>query len=282
MDTKSEIAEYSFISWGGLGDTLLMTPLFRYLSENGNQVFVLATDKKYYEVLVNNPHIKLELFEGNANSIDIKNYLRPCYSNLLPSMFFKDTHASNLISRMLGFELTNTIPVIQTTKDEDAEVRNFIALNNINKLITINPFTDDNPNKEWDILKWEYLIEELKKIGYTVIQLGREDHPRIRGVEFNAPYTIRFSFGLIKFSDYFIGIDSLLAHASTALQTKSIVLFGPTAPGVWGHQNNINLYSHQVCSPCVDILFRIKCPFGKKCMNNIDIPNVLINIKQDL
>jgi len=277
MGFKSKIKDYNFISWGGLGDTLLMTPIFKHLSLQGNTVKVIATNKKYYDVLFNTPFIsELKLEEIDFNTFDQSKFLRPCYSNLFPSLFFENTNASKLMGQMIGLEINETKPVIQLTQEEINEVDVFIETNNLSNLITINPYTDDNPNKEWIDENWIDLVSKLKANGYSIVQLGREDHPKIKGIDFNIPFSIRFSMGLIFRSTVFIGIDSFLNHVAAALNANAIILFGPTIPSVWGHETSVNLYMNSDCSPCVDILFKLKCPFDKKCMSCIT-PEIVLN-----
>jgi hypothetical protein len=76
MGFKSKIKDYNFISWGGLGDTLLMTPIFKHLSLQGNTVKVIATNKKYYDVLFNTPFIS----ELKLEEIDFL-LIRKCTTN---------------------------------------------------------------------------------------------------------------------------------------------------------------------------------------------------------
>jgi len=276
MGVKSKIKEYNFITWGGLGDTLLMTPIFKYLSLQGNIVNVLASNKKYYDVLFNNPFINyLKLEEIDFNNFDQSKYIRPCYSNLFPSLFFENTNASKLMGQMIGLEINEAKPVIQLTHEEINEVDIFIETNNLSNLITINPYTDDNPNKEWLDENWIDLVSKLNANGYSIVQLGREGHPKIKGIDFNIPFSIRFSIGLIYRSTVFIGIDSFLNHVTAALNTNAIILFVPTIPAVYGHENCEVISNNQKCSPCDEILGKIKCPFDKQCMRLITVEDVL-------
>jgi hypothetical protein len=278
MDNGTKLNQYNFISWGGIGDTLLMTPIFKYLHNKGEKVNVLATNNKYYDILFNNPHVSLQLFEGDIKDINTKNYLRPCYSNLLPGMFFKDTHASILMAKMLNLDIDDTTPVMNLMHQEIEEAKKILYNHSIIKFVAINPYTDDNPNKEWNANKWEKLVNAIHDKGMNVIQLGREDHNTIKGVDLSPKQSIRLSLAILSLAELFIGIDSFLGHAATALNKKSIILFGPTCPSVWGHKQNANIYYDESCSPCVDTLFRVKCPFGKQCLKQISVNDIISKI----
>ena len=86
----------------------------------------------------------------------------------------------------------------------------------------------------------------------------------------------------MKYSKAFAGVDSFLNHATNAVQTPGVVLFGPTTPVVWGHDGNINIYRAVDCAPCVDTIGKGPCPNHWKCMDSIGVDEVVEAITETL
>ena len=50
--------------------------------------------------------------------------------------------------------------------------------------------------------------------------------------------------------DYFIGVDSFMAHAAAAVGLRGLVVWGPTSPNNWGHDTAMNYIGTAPCAPC--------------------------------
>tara|TARA_Y100000310_G_scaffold107829_1_gene106263 strand:- start:7860 stop:8972 length:1113 start_codon:yes stop_codon:yes gene_type:complete len=102
--------------------------------------------------------------------------------------------------------------------------------------------------------------------------------------------TLKEFFYLAKKFNLFIGNDAGAMHVSAAQGTKTIGLFGPNLPTRFSPfgQNNISIYKGEVCkySPCInvhkgqvpDCLYSKTSKSYQKCMKNITVKDVLVNI----
>ena len=87
---------------------------------------------------------------------------------------------------------------------------------------------------------------------------------------------MRESAALLSQANFFIGPDSLLMHIANGLNIKSIVIFGASRPvDCFGYEENINLATAPACSPCWIHDGHETCEHKIKCMNNINLAQVL-------
>ena len=110
--------------------------------------------------------------------------------------------------------------------------------------------------------------------------IWNNDEIKFDGVLNFTKYSLREQLSILSLSKFYIGLDSFWNHAAFALNVKSVILFGPTEPKIWGYDKNINIYKKTNCSPCLDWLQREECPYNKKCMNDIQILDVKKAIDQ--
>jgi ADP-heptose:LPS heptosyltransferase len=279
---------------GGLGDVLLHTPLFKFNFERKMKkmnVFVLSIH--HFDLLCGNPYINLFLCKTECNSMPTiikssllnddeyalflkkytsnkikKTFIRKNYADLMPSISC-DEMAAKIIAKMHQSDITNIKCDIFLTDEEKNTAKHVI--DKLRYAVCINP-SSTYKIKEWDIYKWEKIINLYPNINF--IQIGSPEECKIKGTLDFRNYPLRYQLGILSFSNFFIGLDSFWNHASFALNIKSIILFGPSSPKIWGNFNSSIIYKKTNCSPCLDWLHYNQCPYGKKCMNNIQILDV--------
>jgi ADP-heptose:LPS heptosyltransferase len=268
------------LTWGGLGDALLITPAIRVIKKlhPDCRIHVYCDSKHHKEVLMNNKHIDRLLTLGpvarvifhllvHLKFISIKHVN---YARLGPSVFYQ-RNATNIIGEMLGVEIDDPRPECFLTEEEEKEADR--ALAEYNNPIVIHATAGSSPNKNWTAENWESLV--LKNPQYTFLQIGSEDDEPIQGaINLCGKTSIRQAFGIVKKAKAFVGVDSIFAHAAAAFRQPAVILFGASTPLVWGHAGSINLYNPPHCSPCIELLARDPCPYGRKCMTNIAVSDV--------
>lgn len=121
------------------------------------------------------------------------------------------------------------------------------------------------PHKAMSVEKWQKLEKELTKEGYKVSwQHGADDlYEYIDWIN---------SCGII------ISNDSLGLHIAFALKKKVIGLFGPTdSKEIYFYGKGKVVRSGEKCKhmPC----YKIECVSGKRCMEKIDIRDIINRVK---
>jgi|GEM_PF-3147241 len=141
-----------------------------------------------------------------------------------------------------------------------------------NDFITINSGCDKNVGqlKLWDRAKWKELVTKLKTQNIDIVQLGNNFDIELENVKkIDCDNLIDLLF-VLKQSKLHIGNEGGLIHLSHAVKTKSIVLFGPTEPTLYGYSDNINIYANE-CPTCwwTNSEWSKKCIRGHKICRNI-------------
>lgn len=151
-----------------------------------------------------------------------------------------------------------------------------------------------------------YKLQELcRKINHPIVLLGakeeREEGEAIAAVDpikvYNAcgKFSLHESADLVRQSKVVIAHDTGLMHIAAALRKQVIAIWGSTTPSFgmvpYYGQNFLqrvppptdDVQVHKLwCRPCTKI-GRHKCPQGHfKCMNNISIDEIVVNVEKRL
>lgn len=264
-------------AWGGLGDVVLSTPVFKQLKQDNpsTEIVAISRSKERLDILRGNPYIdRLMLFSfwnklwirlGLLKVVDIQ------YGELNPSYSYKKK-APEIIAEMVGVTLRDTSLQLYITEKEDHMAKEFLSSYKLPILIHITSNTTEN--QMWPVENWNELVASMPDC--TFLQMGASNEARIDNtIDLRGKTNVRESMALVKHARSFVGVVSFLSHVTGAFGTKSVILFGGvSAAAVWSHDCNINIVKFLPCSPCVDILMRIACPYGKLCMRIISVSEV--------
>jgi ADP-heptose:LPS heptosyltransferase len=272
--------ELIITTWGGIGDVLLLTPALRALclSSRFSRITVECVSSLHAEVLELNPYIDaIRDVTPQGLSSRVPTYLihqkgattvrcRPVYARLRPMLYRR--HASRLIGELLDIAVDSTTIDLRLSSAEDRLAAS--ALKPYRVPVIIHVTSASTPNHQWPLSYWRQLVSRNANI--TFIQLGLMTEPHVEGaVDLRGKTTLRQACALLRFARSFVGVDSVFGHVCNAFDVAGVVLFGPSSPHVWGHQNNVNLTRELRCSPCVDLLLRFKCPYGVRCLQDLDV-----------
>lgn len=272
---------FRIISWGGLGDGLLLTPSFKALKEHYPDcaIVVYCGHERHKELYAGNPYIDvLKMARFHAAPLNFvlyylqwrKFYLME-YGTLLPSLFYT-TGAADILAEMLGITLADKRLEVFLTLEEQQRGQQCAA--RYQNPIAINPTSKCSKNQEWALDRWEAVVKRLSQ--FTFIQLGLRDEPAMQGtVDLRGALAVRESLAFVQHALCYVGVDSFLAHAASAVGTPGVILYGDSTPVIWGHASNINLYKNLPCSPCLELLQGHLCPYGKECMQSITVDEVV-------
>jgi ADP-heptose:LPS heptosyltransferase/SAM-dependent methyltransferase len=107
--------------------------------------------------------------------------------------------------------------------------------------------------KQWPIEHWNRLVAQIKRAlpGITIVQLGATNSRKIEGTDLDLRNmtTLDEAAWILKHSSLHVDSESGLVRLAHALHTRSVVLFGPTSPGLFAFDQNVNIVSAS-CSDC--------------------------------
>ncbi len=130
--------------------------------------------------------------------------------------------------------------------------------------------------KMWTAENYKIFIKMIKESfpNIEIVQLGSDNAERIAGVDrYILGQNLEYVKHILKNSLCHIDCEGGLVHLATQLDTKCIVLFGPTPVHMYGYEQNINIVSAH-CSNCMGLheMWAYECYRGCKtaqCMENI-------------
>lgn len=134
--------------------------------------------------------------------------------------------------------------------------------------------------KVWSKTNYVRLVELCKKRfpQLMIVQLGSKECERIDGVDVALlGQNLELVKWIIKNSLCHIDGEGGLVHLATQLDTKCIVLFGPTPIHMYGYEQNINIISPK-CNNCMGL----HEDWAYKCYRNEDEPRCMQDIKPEL
>jgi ADP-heptose:LPS heptosyltransferase len=276
------------VTWGGIGDALLTTPLLRAIKEQlpGSTTTVYSIARSHYVVFLHSPYVdKLRMYNRLTKTRirllqkykPVKTFT-PNYSAYMPSLVYSK-NATEIIAEMFGVTLEHKRVMIFLTREEEEVGKCHVSP--YSTPIAIHVTSKCSRNQHWPISHWTELVRRNPQ--YTFLQLGLSKEELIPGVvDLRGKLSLREQFAVLKYAKAFVGVVSAFAHATNAFDTPGVVFYGPSAPAVWGHSNNCNLDLRLPCAPCIEILWGAPCPYGAPCMSGISVSAVERALEQQL
>jgi ADP-heptose:LPS heptosyltransferase len=158
------------------------------------------------------------------------------------------------------------------------------------KIILLNPNASDMiPLRRWPLDNYIFLAQRLLKnqkyvvlITGTQVEYDQAEHMR---QQVNSPRCINFAgrtsfkelLALYTVSDVLVTNDSGPVHFSSMTGIRSVALFGPETPALYGPlgRNCKVLYAGYTCSPCVSAFNHRKSPCSdNRCLQAITVDAV--------
>jgi len=166
------------------------------------------------------------------------------------------------------------------------------------RLILINPNASDLlPQRRWAQARFSELIQRIAERYPNDVILITGSPAEIAYVETvrsvaNVPHALNFA-GQVSFSelpalytlsDVMVTNDSGPGHFSAVTPLRTIVLFGPETPALYGSLgNSISITANLACSPCVSAANHRKTPCQNNvCMQSISVAQVMEKVELQL
>lgn len=191
-----------------------------------------------------------------------------------------------VIHEIAGLDYNKGEIIISLTKEEKEFAKIFAekhSLKKYKKIVGLNTGSSKRWQlKQWGVKKFEALILELnKKEDVCVLLYGgpdeREQNRKLVNlgpnvIDTGSDNSLREFFALVSLSDVFVTGDTLALHAATALQKKTIALFGPTSYNeIEDYGRIIKIYPEMDCLVC----YLNKCDKSPNCMEMIKVEQIL-------
>jgi len=265
--------------WGGMGDVMLATPALKVLKRSRPDLELrVHCQENHVQILEHNPY--LDYVSSFPEDPHFQNVIvtDTNYGRLYPSTSCRK-HATEIIADLLGVVLEDRRLIVALTEADEERAMNIVA--GYKNPVSMHITSGSLAYKNWPLDRWKELVQRMPDC--TFVQLGTKDDPRIGAtVDVREMTTAREAIAVVKHTRCFLGVDSFLNHATNAVGTPGVVLFGPSTPAIWGHAENTNIYKDVECSPCVDTIGKNPCPHGHRCMASISVDEVEEAIRRTL
>lgn len=258
----------------GYGDTFIVGAVARELKKKYGDIFITVNGTRE-EVLEGNPWVDAT---GNKRAGYDLNYHRALkkknlnFSENLLSVLCEPLGIKNPEHRVDFFST-------QQEKTFASEIVGDVNLPVITMQTSAGPYASGR--KDWIEPHWETLVGLLKD-HCRMIQVGGSNDYKIRDgmvTSLIGKLSFRQAVAVVEKASVHIGVVSSLMHASAAVNTKAVILFGGF------EKYGCHLYDHIVavesdidCAPCCVPLASISpCPMNRLCMRRI-LPEYVADI----
>jgi len=136
--------------------------------------------------------------------------------------------------------------------------------------------------KDWPY--FEELVEELRKLGHGVIQVGGPKDVRVKGaIDFCGKMSFGVLAAFLSKCSCFIGLDSGISYIADAMKTPSIIIQGSTSPVTSGpiSERPIRLFAPETgYDDCQKVRCHMNCRHEVNCITKISVKDVLESIEK--
>nr|WP_245168190.1 glycosyltransferase family 9 protein [Desulfobaculum xiamenense] len=168
-------------------------------------------------------------------------------------------------------------PRIHLSHDERTFADDIFIRHGLNAPVAaLHPYAT-HAGKQWPKAHWLRLTQLLREAGWRCIVLGRDPQPLFGDdapegvIDFTGKTTIRQTCALLARADVLVTGDSGPMHLGTAVDTRTVALFGPTTEH-WGFfpsgEHDIVLQTDLPCRPC-SLHGGKGCRLDTRCMRDI-------------
>lgn len=286
---------------GGMGDHLLMTPFIKHFKKSGkykhiccvvhrnslelfdrspyidslipcsgSDLFLWGLPEKGFDVFT--PYVAVEDIEH------IHNIRTGIASAHIFSFNLEDKPVLRQVCDYYGIRLADQSLEVYTAKEDEAWADGFLGEWPGKKFVYLNTVSVLE-NKNYPLPLWQEVVDILtKEAGEKIIILEFPGEKEKLSGTMVLPFVpgLRCSTALFKRMSCIVTVDSFPGHLAAAVNTRAIVLFGPSNPLAFGHKSNINLRPSD-CPVCANTP-RIKRCKKPKCLEDISPASIVKNI----
>ena len=189
-------------------------------------------------------------------------------------------HIVDLLSRSFGAPPRTHQGELYFDEEERAQVRRLLESRGLRGFVAVEPETNQEwfgTLRAWPWERWQALVDALRAAlpDVPIVQIGVDGSRRLSGVvDLCGQTAFRDAVLVLREARLFLGTEGGLMHAAHAVGARSLILWGGvTLPEFAGypHRQRV-LCAYVPCAPCGN---RGWCDYGHRCMNEIQVPEVL-------
>lgn len=181
---------------------------------------------------------------------------------------------------------------LKVSDERRKQARKILTENKIDllkKTIALGVGSTNSRAKRWSAESYAKLNDKLQNNGANVVLIGAKDEldvsrevyekSKIKPIILTGETSLSEVVAILSEIDLFVSNDMGLAHTASAVNTKTLVIFGPTNPKTTRPWNAEIIRREDVeCSPC---MLR-DCPIDHRCMTRISADEVFEKSKKFL
>ena len=178
------------------------------------------------------------------------------------------------------------LPVIRLDDAERETARRLLADRGLTgRLVALHPYAT-HPDKTWPREKWHNIMDQLTRVGYVPIIIGKDAEPLLPGSPSDLTGTtgLRGTCAILELAGVLVTGDSGPLHLASAVGTPVVALFGPTTRA-WGFfprgERDVVLERDLPCRPC-SLHGAGGCARGRRCMTDIGEDEVLAAVERTM
>jgi len=243
---------------GGIGKCIAFTALVPALNEKAKEPIQVFTP--YFDCFAANPGVKM-VYDQNSIPIDHPGiqqsdnieFAEPYKSNYIKG----DKHLIEAYAELhnVAFD-PNMVPQLYTDHHKESATK-FLSESEIKGSFVMVQFTGGqsplsgaqgayqsiNPGRNYPHYLGQQVVDRLSALGLNVLDCSLPNEPGYaNSVKFQGHWPIMHE--LMKMSEGFIGIDSMLNHLSASAKKSGVVIWGNTTANQLGYTHNQNLTFH--------------------------------------
>jgi len=265
------------ISFGAaLGDNLLLTVLVKALRDRGYDNIWIKSD--HFFLFRCNPDVKYVMPYQTLLSTFILKFFKVEMVGLKYTIYHEETDADEVPDKHIVLKMADALGIRGEIRNKpvfyvDPAIRGTYFL--AGQIVIVSSGAAAKipmKNKEWVAGRHQEIVNRLSG-RFHFIQLGAADDPPLENVlDLRGKTTIAESAAILQNSMLFIGQVGLMMHLASAVDCRSVIIFGGRErPDQSGYAHFENLYNAVPCAPC---WLRNTCDQQKKCMELITVDDV--------
>lgn len=208
---------------------LWIEPVLRKLAKKNKRIYVHTKFNK----LFNNFPLKNVFFKDHLNFFEkvlvkTEQILGTSFLTINLDMSYEKDPKKHFLEVYLaktGLPFTREYPKLYLSENETNAPLPLIGRKYV--VLHLESASEKNFRKTYGV-KWPVVVEYLRKLGFTIVQIGKKSAPIENTIQIQT--NLRELISLIHNCSFFIGYDSGPSHIAAALNKPSLIFFGSVNP----------------------------------------------------